>query len=141
MSGNVLRICFNALRPSTPGIRISIMTRAGLRVAISCNASSALLASRHVCPSKLRKLSNALATDWSSSTTRMSAMDGFLISGSRHREHNPRNRAFRGARGELQRPAVTFDNGLGVDQPKSHAVAFGRNERIEYAIANCGIDT
>src|SRR3954470_23147838 len=140
MSGNVLRICFNALKPSTPGIRISIMTSAGLRAAISRIASSALLASRHVWPSKLRKFSKALATDWSSSTTRMSAMCGFLRNGCRHREHNPGARSFRNLRVEAERAAVAFHNGFRVHQSKTDAVAFGRDERIEDAVADSGVN-
>src|SRR3954468_13687910 len=101
------------------------MTRCGRCASIIRIASSALLATRQLWPSKARKCSNAFATDWSSSTTRMSAM------GLVQRQPQRRPGALRRARGQLDPAAVALDHGARVHEAEADAVALGRNERIE----------
>src|SRR6185503_3711236 len=97
-------------------------------------ASSALLARRHSCPSKRRKCSNAVAIDWSSSTTRMSAMT--LIHGDRH----PGARPFRFGSEQLDGTAMALDHGLGIHEAEADAVPLGGDERVEYAVADSRVD-
>src|ERR1051325_10043038 len=114
-------------------MRTSMKASAGRRSSTRRRASSALLASRHVCPSWRRKRSNAVATDWSSSTTRMSAMIGY-------RQPDIRARASRVARLELDASAVPLDDGLHVDEPETDAFGLRRDERIEDPLDEGRID-
>src|ERR1700730_3000003 len=73
--------------------------------------------------------------DWSSSTTRMSAMK---YPG---RQRDPGSRALRLDRCQLDGAVVALHDRLRVYQPKTHAVPLGRHERIEDALANLRIDS